>query len=85
MNHISLCEKSQIRLNMWVQFFFKCTKILSQHHFNFKFFYLVYLPCKGTFMDDYGGIYNCNGLKYIPLEIFEIFLFIIFYGDQNIG
>jgi hypothetical protein len=36
-------------------------------------------------MDDYGGIYNCNGLKYIPLEIFEIFLFIIFYGDQNIG
>jgi hypothetical protein len=36
-------------------------------------------------MDDYERIYNCNGLKYIPFEIFDNFWFIIFYGDQNIG
>jgi len=36
-------------------------------------------------MDDYDGIYNCNGLKYSPFEIFVNFWLIIFYGDQNIG
>jgi hypothetical protein len=35
-------------------------------------------------MDDYNGIYNCNGLKYIPFESFDNFLLVIFYGDQNI-
>jgi hypothetical protein len=34
-------------------------------------------------MDDYDGIYNFNGLKYNPSEIFDNFLFIIFYGDQD--
>jgi hypothetical protein len=36
-------------------------------------------------MDDYDGIYNCNGLKCSPFEIFNNFWFILFYGDQNIG
>jgi hypothetical protein len=31
-------------------------------------------------MDDYDGIYNCNGLKYNPFENFDNFWFIIFYG-----
>jgi len=35
-------------------------------------------------MADYDGIYNCNGLKYGTYEIFDIFLFINFDGDQNI-
>jgi len=35
-------------------------------------------------MDNYNGIYNCNSLKYNPSKIFDNFLFIIFYGDQNI-
>jgi hypothetical protein len=43
------------------------------------------LPCKNTFMDDYDGIYNCNSLQYNPFEVFDIFLFVIFYGNQNIG
>jgi hypothetical protein len=41
--------------------------------------------CKDTFMDDYDGIYNYNGLKYIPFETFDNFRFIILYGDQNVG
>jgi hypothetical protein len=36
-------------------------------------------------MDDYDGIWNCNGLKYIPFEIFNKFWLIILYGDQNLG
>jgi hypothetical protein len=36
-------------------------------------------------MDDYDGIYNCNDLKYGTYEIFDIFLFISFDGNQNIG
>jgi hypothetical protein len=35
-------------------------------------------------MDDYDGIYNCNGLKYSPIEIFDNFWLIIFYEDQNL-
>jgi hypothetical protein len=35
-------------------------------------------------MDDYDGIYNCNGLKYSPSKIFDNYWLIIFYGDQNI-
>jgi hypothetical protein len=35
-------------------------------------------------MDDYDGIWNCDGLKYSPFEIFDNFWLIIFYGDQNI-
>ncbi len=31
------------------------------------------LPCKNTFMDDYDGISNYNGLKYSPFEIFDNF------------
>jgi hypothetical protein len=31
------------------------------------------LPCKDTFMDEYDGIYNCNGLIYSNYEIFNIF------------
>jgi hypothetical protein len=47
--------------------FLKCTKVLSQHHFIY-FLPSLFLPCKDTFMDDYDGIYNCNGLKYSPLK-----------------
>jgi len=36
-------------------------------------------------MDDYDGIYNYNGLKYYPFEIFDNFKLIITYGDKNIG
>jgi hypothetical protein len=35
-------------------------------------------------MDDYDGIYNCNGLKCNPSKIFNNFWLIIFYEDQNI-
>ncbi len=31
------------------------------------------LPCKGTFIDYYDGIYNCNSLKYSPFENFDNF------------
>ncbi len=33
----------------------------------------LFLSCKDTFMDDYDGIYNCNGFKYIIYEIFDTF------------
>jgi hypothetical protein len=36
-------------------------------------------------MDEYDGIYNCNGLIYSNYEIFNIFWFISFDGDDNIG
>ncbi len=36
-------------------------------------------------MDDYDGKSNFSGPKYDTYEIFDIFLLIIFYGDQNIG
>jgi len=32
-------------------------------------------------MDDYDGIYICNGLKYSSFENFDNFWFIIVYGD----
>jgi hypothetical protein len=35
-------------------------------------------------MYDYDGILNCNTSKYSPFEIFDNFLFIIFYDDQNL-
>jgi hypothetical protein len=47
--------------------------------------FFVFFPCKDTFMDDHDGIYNYNNIKYSVFEIFNNFLFIIFYGDQNIG
>jgi hypothetical protein len=31
-------------------------------------------------MDDYDGIYNCNGLKYNPFEIFDTFDSLFFMG-----
>jgi hypothetical protein len=37
------------------------------------FFTQSFLPCKDTFMDDYDGIKNCNGLKYSPFEKFDNF------------
>jgi hypothetical protein len=39
----------------------------------FPIFLPSLIPCKNTFMDDYDGIYNCNGLKYSPIEIFDNF------------
>jgi hypothetical protein len=36
-------------------------------------------------MDDYDGIKIFIGLKYGAYEIFNIFWFISFDGDQNIG
>jgi hypothetical protein len=50
-----------------------CTKILSQHHPFLSFLPSLYLTCKNTFMDDYDGIYNCNGLNYNLSEIFDNF------------
>ncbi len=60
------------------------TKILSQCYPFMFFLPSHFLSCKDTFMDDYDGIYNCNGLKYSPFECFYNFWFNIFYGDQNI-
>jgi hypothetical protein len=53
--------------------FLRCTKISSQHHLFLFFLPNPFLPCKNTFMDDYDGIYNCNSLKYNPLNFFEKF------------
>jgi hypothetical protein len=39
-----------------VQFFLRCTKILSQHHHFLYFLPSHFLPCKDTFMNDYDGI-----------------------------
>jgi hypothetical protein len=64
---------------------FKCTKILSHRHLFVSFLPSFFLLCKDTFVDDYDGIYNCNGSKYSPFEKFDNFWLIIFYGDQNIG
>jgi hypothetical protein len=50
-----------------------CTKILSQCHLFLSFLPSPFLPCKDTFMDDYDGILNCNGLKYSPFENFKNF------------
>ncbi len=55
----------------------RCIEILSQCHLFF------YKPSKNTFMDDYDGIYNFNGLKYNPFENFDNFWLIIFYGDKK--
>jgi hypothetical protein len=41
---------------VWVQFFLRCTKILSQHHPFLSFLRSPFLPCKNTFTDDYDGI-----------------------------
>jgi hypothetical protein len=35
-------------------------------------------------MDDYDGIYNCNGLKYCRMKYLTFFI-CYFYGDYNIG
>jgi hypothetical protein len=35
-------------------------------------------------MDDYGGIYNYNSLKYNPSEMLDNFDSLFFYGNQNI-
>jgi hypothetical protein len=51
-----------------------CTKILLHHPF-LSFLPHLFLPCKDTFTDDYDGIYNCNGLKYTPFEIFDSLFF----------
>jgi hypothetical protein len=32
-------------------------------------------------MDNFDGIYNCNGLKNSPFENFDNFWLIIFHGD----
>jgi len=50
----------------------RCTKILSRHLFLF-FLPGPFLPCKDTFMNDYDGIHNCNGLKYSPSKKFDNF------------
>jgi hypothetical protein len=47
----------------------RCTKILSQCHHFLSFLPCLFLSCEDTIMDDYDGIYNCNGLKYSPSEI----------------
>ncbi len=49
----------------------------------YVFFPSPFLQCKDTFMDDYDGISNHNGLKYGIYGIFNIFLLINFDGDQK--
>ncbi len=53
--------------------YLRCTKILSHHHSFVSFLPSFFLPCQNTFMDDYDGILNCNGLKYNPLKLFDNF------------
>jgi hypothetical protein len=74
-----------INKNILVENSLRCTKILLECHLFKKKKNLVILPCKETFMDDYDGILNCNGLKYSPSKIFDNFLFIIFYGRKSKG
>jgi len=59
---------------------FKCTKILSHRHIFLFFLPSLFLSCKDTFMDDYDGIYNCNGLKYRPSKNFDNFDSLVFMG-----
>jgi len=56
MNHVSLCEKSQIGLSVWVQILLSVPK--SYHNITFFLFFLTksFLPCKDIFVDDYDGI-----------------------------
>jgi hypothetical protein len=58
----------------------KCTKILSQCHLFLSFLPSLFLSCKNTFMDDYNGIYNCNGLKYSHFENSINFGLLFFMG-----
>ncbi len=51
----------------------RCTKILLQHHLFLSFLLSLFFPCKDTFMDDYDGILNYNGLKHVPSEILTTF------------
>jgi hypothetical protein len=57
--------------------FLRCTKILSQCHL-----FLSFLPHKDTFMDDYDGTYNYNGLKYSPFENLTTFDSLFFMGIE---
>jgi hypothetical protein len=72
MLHIRLLNEEE-NVTCWGEFFFKCAKILSQHHHFLDFLPSRFLPCKDTFMDDCDGFYNCNSLKYSPCEIFDNF------------
>jgi len=49
-----------------------------------KFLLNCFLQCKDIFLNDYDGIYNCNGLEYGTYEIFDTFLFISCDVDENI-
>jgi len=53
--------------------FLRCTKILSQCRYFLYLLPSLLLPCKDTFLDDYDGIYNCNGIKNRPFENFDNF------------
>jgi hypothetical protein len=64
--------------------FFKVYQNLVTMSFFLSFLLCPFLPHINTCMDDYDGIYNCNGKKSSPLKNFDNFCFIIFYGDQNI-
>jgi hypothetical protein len=53
--------------------FFKVYQNLITSSPFFVFLPSPLIPCKDTFMDDYDGIYNYNGLKYSPSENFDNF------------
>lgn len=47
-----------------------------------KYFYLVFLLCKNTFMNDYDEIYNYNDLKYDTYKIIDTFSLLILMGSK---
>jgi len=48
-----------------------------------EYFYLVFLLCKNTFMNDWNEIYSYNDLKYDTYKIIETFLLLILMGSKN--
>jgi len=53
--------------------FLRCIKILSECHF-FVFLFSFLLLCKGTFMNNYDEILNCNGLN---MKLMKYLIFLI--------
>jgi len=66
------CSKDQLKYSIWSKFFKVYQNFVTMSLF-FIFLFSTFLPCKDTFMNDYDGIWNCNGLKYNLFEIFDNF------------
>ncbi len=80
---IFLAFTSPLQLQQFILFLYKIllgSKKLKVYQnpftmspFSIDFTSSSFLPCKDTFMDEYDGIYNCNGLIYGSYEIFDTF------------